>query len=258
MSSAWNPELYRRFEEERTRPAHDLLARVSLSEVTHAVDLGCGPGNSSELVSARFPRASLLGTDNSESMLKSARERLPECQFELSDIGTWRPSVPPQLIFANAALQWVPHHRALFPRLFAALTPGGVLAVQMPDNLEEPSHRLMREVAEQTPYAGAIGDISNVRSRILAAADYYDLLAPSAALVDVWRVTYLHPMAEPRAIVDWLRATGLRPFLAPLNAEQQAAFLVDYEERIAAAYPARADGKRLLAFPRLFIVAQRH
>ena len=255
--SDWNPQLYRRFEEERTRPARELLARVELAAPRLAFDLGCGPGNSTELLALRWPGAEVVGSDNSAAMLASARERLPALHFEHADIATWSPSRAADLVYANAALQWVGDHERLFPRLFAALAPAGVLAVQMPDNLDEPSHRAMREVASLPPYAAAIGDAASVRSRILAAGSYYDLLAGEAAAVDVWRTTYHHPMASPRAIVDWLRSTGLKPFLDRLGDDLRDRFLSDYEARIDAAYPARSDGQRLLAFPRLFIVATR-
>jgi trans-aconitate 2-methyltransferase len=200
----------------------------------------------------------VVGTDNSPAMLASARERLPGCRFELSDIAQWRAEgAAPELLFANAALQWLPDHETLFPRLFAQLAPGGVLAVQMPDNLEEPTHRLMRETARDARWSAAIGDADKVRARILPAGDYYDLLAPQADAVDVWRTTYHHVMGTPGDIVQWLRGTGLKPFVDGLPAARQAEFLADYERRIGQAYPARSDGRRLLAFPRLFIVARK-
>jgi trans-aconitate 2-methyltransferase len=253
----WNPALYRRYEDERTRPAQELLARVPLAEARQVVDLGCGPGNSTELLSRRFPAARVVGTDNSEAMLASARERLPEARFELSDIATWAPHEAPDLIYANAALQWVPDHEKLIPRLFAALAPGGVLAVQMPDNREEPTHRLMRAVAAEAPWAAPIGDADRLRTLLLPLGGYYDLLAPEAAQVDVWHTIYQHPMASAAAIVEWVRGTGLKPFVDRLPADLQASYLAEYERRVDQAYPARTDGKRLLAFPRMFIVAQK-
>lgn len=255
--SDWNPSLYSRFEDERTRPARELLARVPLENARHVVDLGCGPGNSTELLAQRFPKADVVGTDNSPSMLDSARKRLPGVQFELSDISQWAPAQAPDLIYANAALQWVPQHETLIPKLFAALAPGGVLAIQMPDNRSEPTHRSMRDVAGQAPWAAAIGEAASLRTAILQLQDYYDLLAPQALQVDVWHTIYQHPMASPAAIVEWVSATGLKPFVEPLNAELRASYLAEYEKRIAAAYQPRADGKLLLAFPRMFIVAQR-
>jgi len=254
---SWNPTLYRRFEDERTRPAQDLLSRVGLEKATQVVDLGCGPGNSTELLVERFAGARVLGTDTSEAMLESARLRLPNCEFELGDVSSWQPHTQPDLIFANAVLQWVPAHEQLFPRLFAALAKGGVLAVQMPDNLQEPSHRSMREVASKGPWSSVLADATRARAPIPPPEAYYDWLAADAASIDIWRTTYQHPMASPADIVDWVRATGLRPFIDPLSDALRAGFLLEYEQRIAEAYPTRADGKRLLAFPRLFIVARR-
>jgi len=255
--SDWNPQLYRRFEDERTRPARDLLARVALDAPRLVIDLGCGPGNSTELLVDRYPDAEIVGTDNSEPMLVEARSRLPGCRFELSDIATWRPGTPPDLIYANAALQWVGDHETLIPRLFEALAPGGVLAIQMPDNREELTHRAMRDVAALSPWSNHIDDAASVRTRILPLPDYYDLLAPRAAQIDVWRTAYQHPMESPAKIVEWVRSTGLRPFIDPLPAAERESYLAEYERRIADAYPPRADGRRLLAFPRMFIVAQR-
>jgi trans-aconitate 2-methyltransferase len=253
----WNPALYRRYEDERTRPAQELLARVPLAEASSVVDLGCGPGNSTELLVRRFAGAAVVGTDNSEAMLVSARERLPQARFDLSDISSWQPEAPPDLIYANASLQWVPQHEALIPRLFAALAPGGVLAIQMPDNRSEATHRLMREVAAEAPWAQHIGDADKLRTRLLGLGEYYDLLAPQAAKLDVWHTIYQHPMASAAAIVEWVRGTGLKPFVDRLAPDLQASFLAEYERRVAAAYPARTDGRLLLAFPRMFIVAQR-
>ena len=259
--SDWNPELYRRYEDERTRPACELLARVSLRDAACVYDLGCGPGNSTELLIARFPGAIVIGTDNSDAMLTSARKRLPACRFELNDIAQWQPAAEsgrPDLIYANASLQWVPDHETLLPRLFAALAPGGMLAIQMPDNRDEPTHRLMREVASLDPWASTIGNAAAVRTKILSLNTYYDLLARDAAEVDVWRTAYQHPMENPAAIVEWVRGTGLRPFIEPLSPAYRDGFLAEYERRIALAYLPRADRRLLLAFPRLFIVARRH
>ncbi|MEJ6024029.1 trans-aconitate 2-methyltransferase [Ramlibacter sp. PS4R-6] len=254
----WNPALYRRFEDERTRPARELLGRVPLAQCKLAYDLGCGPGNSTELIVERFPQARVVGVDNSPAMLESARQRLPKTPFELADIAHWQPEQAPDLIYSNATLHWVPGHEALVARLFSLLAPGGVLAVQMPDNLDEPSHRLMREVAaidtlrSHCTQTGQTG----TRTELLGPGGYYDVLAPVAASVDVWRTTFNHPMASAAAIVEWVSSTGLKPFLEALDGDEaRKAFLAEYERRIDAAYPARADGKRLLAFPRLFFVA---
>ncbi|WP_311224211.1 MULTISPECIES: trans-aconitate 2-methyltransferase [unclassified Acidovorax] len=254
----WNPALYRRFEDERTRPAQELLARVPHPAPTRVVDLGCGPGNSTELLVQRFPQAQITGLDNSDAMLATARERLPGVAFVAGDIARWEPApgAAPDLIYANASLQWVAGHEQLIPRLLRSLAPGGVLAIQMPDNRREPTHRLMREVAADGPWVKAIGNPDAVRTQLLDIDGYYDLLATEAAQVDVWHTVYQHVMPSASAIVDWVRSTGLKPFVDPLPEPLRSAFLTEYERRVDAAYAVRADGSRLLAFPRLFIVAQ--
>jgi trans-aconitate 2-methyltransferase len=257
----WDPDLYRRYEDERTRPAIELLARIPLKGVTRAIDLGCGPGNSTELLVRRFPGAAVIGVDNSQAMLNSAAVRLPQISLQRADIATWEPEAgtagQPDLIYANAALQWVPDHEQLIPRLFAALAPGGVLAIQMPDNQQEPSHRLMGELAGEQPWRHIIGDAGAARTELLSIGGYYDLLAAQAGSLDVWHTIYQHPMASAAAIVEWVRATGLRPFVDPLPEELRRTFLAEYERRIDALYVPRSDGRRLLAFPRMFMVAQR-
>jgi len=253
----WNPSLYLRFEDERTRPARDLLGRVPLDGVTHAVDIGCGPGNSTELLAERWPDADILGIDTSDAMLADARKRLPSARFEKGDALHWHAVRAPDVIFANAVMQWVSGHAALLPRLLAQAAPAGVLAVQMPDNLEEPSHRLMRETALLGPWAPKFGEGGRLRERILPGEDYYNLFAGQASLIDIWRTTYFHVLDDAAAIVSWVRATGLRSYLDLLDESEQPQFLEDYTARIAQAYPPRSDGKVVLAFPRIFIVAKK-
>ncbi|WP_353235952.1 trans-aconitate 2-methyltransferase [Diaphorobacter ruginosibacter] len=253
----WNPQLYSRYEDERTRPARELLARVPLTHPSRVVDLGCGPGNSTELLVARFPGARVTGVDNSRAMLESAARRLPGVDFVAADIKDWVPDSAPDLVYANAALQWVGDHETLIPRLFKALAPGGVLAVQMPDNRAEPTHRHMRELAAESLYREPIGDVSKLRTELLRIEEYYDLLAGQGAQVDVWHTVYQHPMECAAAIVEWVRGTGLKPFVDPLSEDLRQKFLASYQQRIDSEYPVRSDGRRLLAFPRMFIVAQR-
>lgn len=253
----WSAAQYLRFEAERTRPAADLLARVPDGSIEHIADLGCGPGNSTELLRDRFPRAAIIGVDLSEDMLAKARARLPRVAFEKADIAQWRADKPLDLIFANAVMQWVPDHIGLMARLMTALAPGGCLAVQMPDNLDQPSHALMRKVAEQAPFNALLGGAAAARGRIGDFVDYYAALTPVSAQIDVWRTTYVHALNGPDAIVEWVAGTGLRPYLAPLAPDDKRAFLARYREEIAAAYPPLADGRTLLPFPRLFVVATR-
>jgi len=249
----WSPSTYLKFEDERTRAARDLLAQVPLDSVRKAVDVGCGPGNSTELIAARYPDADILGLDNSPAMLEAARKRLPGLRFEAADANVWTPGADTNLVFANATYQWIPGHLEQLGRVLQTMSPGATLAVQMPDNLTEPTHALMRAVAEAGPWAERLKDAA--RKPLAPAGAYYDALAPHAARFDIWRTVYNHPLADAAAIVEFIRSTGLRPYLDPLSDAERADFLARYTAQIAKAYPQRADGKVLLAFPRLFIVA---
>ncbi|QGN38219.1 trans-aconitate 2-methyltransferase [Klebsiella oxytoca] len=247
----WNPSLYMKFGAERTRPAAELLSRVAHHPVTLAVDLGCGPGNSTALLRDAWPEATIMGVDNSPAMLEEAAQTLPDCRFIEADIAEYRPERPVDLIYANASLQWLTNHQRLFPRLISNLAANGVLAVQMPDNWQEPSHTLMRQIAEE------LGHPASGRHPLPQAQEYYDILTASGCEVDIWRTTYYHPLASHQAIIEWLQSTGLRPYLQRLDAQQRETFLACYLERLKQHYPLQCNGKVLLLFPRLFIVARR-
>ena len=251
----WVPSVYLKFEDERTRAARDLLVGASLEAAHRIVDVGCGPGNSTELLSARYPQADILGIDNSPAMLEAARKRLPRLRFESADANSWIPDPDVDLVFANATYQWIPDHLTQLPRLLAALRTGAVLAVQMPDNVAEPTHRLMKEVAETGPWAARLAGAA--RAPLPPAPSYYEALKPVAARIDIWRTTYHHVLANAAAIVEFVSSTGLRPFLDPLSETERAEYLSVYNGRIAKAYPPMSEGKVLLAYPRLFIVARR-
>ncbi|MBK5510797.1 trans-aconitate 2-methyltransferase [Pseudomonas sp. TH15] len=255
---SWSARQYVAFEDERTRPARDLLAAIPSAEVRSVVDIGCGPGNSTELLVQRFAQANVSGLDSSADMIEAARKRLPEVQFDTVDIGTWNDSGPFDVIFANAVLQWLPDHATLLPSLASRLTKGGSLAIQMPDNLNEPSHRLMREVAANGPWASKLADAAGQRTEMASASAYYSMLRPHCKRVDVWRTTYHHPLAGGASgVVEWFKGSGLRPFLDPLDEGERAQYLKQYLAAIEQAYPALEDGTVLLPFPRLFIVATR-
>lgn len=252
---AWSSRQYLKFEDERTRPARDLMAQVPLATASRAFDLGCGPGNSTDLLVERFGAANVCGLDSDDDMLAAARNRLPAVTFDKADLRSWVPDTPVDLLFANAVFQWVPDHISVLATLMDHLKPGGVLAVQMPDNLTEPSHRMMEETGLSGPWAHAFEGGKVRRRPLQPASAYLDRLGPKALRVDVWHTVYYHPMADAAAIVEWVKATGLRPYLDAAGAENRDAFLADYETRIDRAYPSMADGRRLLAFPRFFLIA---
>jgi trans-aconitate 2-methyltransferase len=251
----WSANQYLKFEDQRTRPASDLAAQIPSQEPRKVYDLGCGPGNSTEVLQKRFPKASVTGVDSSPDMLEKARKRLPDMTFTEANLEHWTPPSDADVFYSNATFQWVPNHIPVLQRLLQALPEGGALAVQMPDNFTEPSHSSMREVAANGPWASMLKDAP--RPQLAPVGVYYDALRPHARYVDIWHTLYEHPLDGAEAIIEWVKATGLRPFLDPLSDAQRAEFLADYKARLIKAYPAQCDGKSLLRFPRLFMVAVR-
>lgn len=250
----WDAQQYLKFEDERTRAARDLLAQISVTEARGVVDIGCGPGNSTELLARRWPQARITGIDTSADMLRQARERLPQATFIEANVSHWAPPVGTDVVFANAIFQWVPDHLNQLKRLTAALPTGGVLAVQMPDNMNEPSHVMMREVAQLPQFQERLAHVLDARGELPKPGAYYDALRPLCQRLDIWQTIYNHVLDDAGAIVEWVKGTGLRPFLDPLDAPERKEFLEAYKTRIAASYPPQADGKVLLCFPRLFLL----
>ena len=252
----WDADLLLRFEAEREQVVHDLIARVPAAPRA-IVDLGCGPGTSTRLLGQRFPQARIVGIDNSEPMLAVARERASAATFQRADIRDWRPEAPVDLVFADSALQWIDDHETLLARLMDWLAPGGALAVQMPDNRQEPSHALMRLIAADGPWADRLVPIAKTRAVIAEYEEYYRWLRPLSASLDIWQTAYIHPLDGIEAIVDWFRGSALRPFLAPLSGAERETFLARYRRDLSESYEAEADGKVLFVYPRLFLLARK-
>jgi trans-aconitate 2-methyltransferase len=253
----WSPAQYLKFEDERTRPTRELLVRVPLDRVTSAVDLGCGPGNSTEVLVERYGSDAVAGLDNDPAMLAAARKRLPATRFIEADVATWKPDRAVDMLFANATFQWVPNHLAVFESLMDSLVTGGVLAVQMPDNVAEPSHQLMKAVSLEGPWRGLFEASGKERGSLAKPPAYYEVLRHKASRVDIWHTLYYHVLPNAAAIVEWFKGSALRSYLEVLDPDKRELFTDEYLSRITAAYPPMADGKVLLRFPRLFIVAVR-
>jgi trans-aconitate 2-methyltransferase len=260
MATAWQPHQYLLFEEERTRPCRDLVAQIRLDDARTIIDLGCGPGNSTAVLAERWPGAVIAGLDSSPEMLRRARQRLPQCEWIHQGIAEWAQGneVKRDLVFANAAMHWVTDHAEVYPRLLNAVVDGGVLATQVPFNMSEPAHQLMRDVAASPEWRERF-PASGVREWFVHEESfYYDLLAPLAKRVSIWQTTYLHVLPGAEAITEWYRATGLRPFLDALKTDaEREQFAAAYTEAVQGEYRPRPDGAVLFPFRRLFVVATR-
>jgi trans-aconitate 2-methyltransferase len=251
----WNPKTYLAFADERTRPAAELLARIADDNPARVVDLGCGPGNSTALLRARWPDAQIEGLDSSPQMLEQARTSGVEAEWIEADLATWRASGAYDVVYSNATLQWLGDHEGLLKRLVGSVKPGGTFAFQVPHNMDAPSHALMRQSAASGPWSARLGNVREVA--VLAPADYYGILDSMAVSIDIWETEYLHVLHGDDAVFHWVSGTGLRPFVQALAGQEREAFVADYKARLATAYPTRADGTTLFPFRRLFAVARR-
>ena len=184
-------------------------------------------------------------------MLRQARERLPRVTFIEGDLAVWMPETGTNLLFGNAVFHWVPDHRKVLARLLTSLPKEGVLAVQMPDNTNEPALLLMEKVA------ASLGQRNAARNDLPRPENYYDLLRPLCSRIDIWHTHYNHILESHDGVVEWFKGSGMRPFLAPLDAATRETFLARYTDEIRHAYQPRYDGSVMLRFPRLFILAVR-
>jgi trans-aconitate 2-methyltransferase len=249
----WNPDTYLQFAGPRTRPAAELLARVESQKPARVIDLGCGPGNSTALLAARWPGARLEGLDSSEAMLAEARASGVVADWVLADLASWQPDAGYDVIYSNATLQWLPDHDRLLPRLMSFVSQSGVLAFQVPMSLEAPSHALMRAVASDPRWKAKLEAVREIHGS--TAEGTYEILKPHAATLDIWTTEYLQVLEGEDAVYRWVSGTGLRPFVQALDGEDQAGFIAAYKARLNEAYPRRADGTTLFPFQRLFVVA---
>ena len=268
----WDPEQYGMFAAPRLRPALDLLHHVPLPPHTAGAqagaparpraicDLGCGPGEITRLLAARWPHADVVGVDSSDDMLARARQhpQAGRVRWQLGDVAAWRPAAPVDLVYSNAALHWLDDHERLLPHLLALLAPGGVLAVQMPLSWQIPSHRILRELLAGDESLAAVPAALReryARPPVHAPETYHRWLAPRVARLDIWTTEYLHVLEGADPVLAWVQGSALRPILAVLDEPARARFLAVYGQRLAEAYPAEGDGKTLFPFPRLFLVA---
>ena len=252
---SWNPEIYMTFADQRTRPAAELLSRVRAEHPARVIDLGCGPGNSTGLLAARWPKAELGGLDSSAAMLAEARASGVPARWVEADLATWTAPAPYDVIFSNATLQWLSHQETLLPRLMGFVKEGGTFAFQVPVNYDAPSHRLMREAANDSRWREKLMKVREIeRGR---AEIYYGILKPHAASLDIWQTEYLQVLTGEDAVYRWVSGTGLRPFVDALQGEEREAFIALYKAKLNSAYPRRTDGTTLFPFQRLFVVAQK-
>lgn len=259
-ASDWDAKAYQQFSRLRQRPVNELLDRIELQNPQRIYDLGCGTGIATQLLAKRWPRAQLQGIDSSAQMLKEARSLPIKALWKQSDLLNWLPEQPADLLFAAAVLHFLDDHETLLPRLLGYLNPGGCLAAHMPDWRDALWYRLMLQTLEDAGPGGAPSGTPELRRRmaarpLLTLEDYYRLLAPMTASLDIWETEQLQVVDGKSPMYDWVKVSALRPVMQALDSAQQARFIYHYLMRVQAHYPQEADGHTLFAFKRIFIVA---
>ena len=253
----WNATHYLKYGDQRTRAAVDLATGITLRNPNFIVDLGCGPGNSTQILRKRWPDSHIIGIDNSVEMIRAAQSSFPGQNWVLSDIANWTPDRPIALIYSNAALQWLPNHRSLLRRLFSLVATDGALAFQIPSSTFATVRTLIHDVSEDPAWTQRM----NAPRRALTMESpsfYYDTFAAEAKTVDIWETEYIHVMNSQNAILDWISSTGLRPFLAALDTDNERnQFMTQLQCRVQSAYETQSDGKVIFPFRRTFVIAYR-
>lgn len=252
----WSAKQYLKFKNQRTRPAMDLAKRIADKRPENVLDIGCGPGNSTSVLKQTFPRAYILGVDNSEDMIKTAKESYPDIDFRLCDVTTQLDGLDSyDVIFSNACLQWIPNHKKLIPMLFNKLNKKGVLAVQIPMNEREPLFRIANEILCEPQWDFSSRNIEKIGT--LLPEEYFDILSACTDNFDVWETVYYHNMPSVEAMVEWIKGTSLRPYLNALDSEKAERLIKEITERASQAYTVQKNGEIIFKFRRFFFVAGR-
>lgn len=250
---SWNPDLYLKFEKERTQPAIDLISRITIQDPRSIIDIGCGPGNSTSVLRNKFPGCDIEGIDNSAEMIEEAKSAHPWGTWIHADASEFDYTRKYDVIFSNAAFQWIPNRDKLIHRLIDSLSPAGMLAVQIPNNHNSPIRKSLSQLAESQAWSEYFSN-STEESSYKRPEFYYDLL--SGLEVDLWTTTYYHLLDSIDDIIAWYSSTGLRPYLNALpNDEARAIFTGALKDLIRDQYPDEKDGKVFFPFKRLFFTA---
>jgi trans-aconitate 2-methyltransferase len=255
VTTTWEPQTYLRYANIRFRAGLDLIARIPRLTYSTTYDLGSGTGHLTRILADTFTNSKVIGVDSSPEMLAEARREFPDLTWQQADIPSWTPPDAPDLIYTNAALQWVPDHQSLLPALLNKLRRGGVLAMQVPRHFESPSHLQLKELVMQSEWRDKLEPLLLVP--IPAPETYWGWLSAYARNLDIWESIYLQVLDGLDPVVNFMRGTALRPFLSALPENEAEKFVEAFAKRMAVAYPRQPNGQTLFPFRRLFLIAQR-
>lgn len=253
----WDSIQYLKFKTQRTQPSIDLVKRIDLSNPKKVIDIGCGPGNSTNVLYERFQNADILGVDYSKNMLEKAKANYPKLHFAEFDARNdfWDLDNDYDIVFSNACIQWIPNHKELLPKMMSLLRTGGVLAVQIPVQFNEPIHKIINEVSSRNCWKEKF-NFKRIFN-ILDDCEYYDILSEVSSDFEMWQTTYYHKMNSHQEIIEWYKSTGLKPYLDSLDGQDKEEFLNDVYNEIVKHYKIQKNGEIIFKFPRLFFVAEK-
>ena len=251
----WNSAQYLKFVKERTQPSLDLISRIKIENPAKIIDIGCGPGNSTNALYEKFPNAEIVGLDNSNDMLEKARNKYPFICFMEFDAAceNWNIGKDYDIVFSNACIQWVPDHYTLLPKMMSVLKKGGIMAVQMPIQRDEPIRKIIAQVISTDKWKHKLEFKRTLN--MLSDEKYFDILSELSDDFNIWTTTYFHRMKSCNDIIEWYKSTGLKPYLDCLDENDKVLFLKDVHNEVSKCYKNQDHGEIILKFPRLFFTA---
>jgi trans-aconitate 2-methyltransferase len=251
----WNPDLYLKFDKERIQPSIDLVSRIKIDNPSRIIDIGCGPGNSTQVLFQEWPDSTITGVDNSPAMIAKAKKDYPNQNWEILDAGKDEIQGTFDIIFSNATIQWIPNHADLLKKLHGILNEKGLIAIQIPLFWDMPIGKAIIKIAGENRWDSATKGVNELFT-IHNYSYYFDQLSQLYCPVDIWETSYMHIMDSHFSILEMIRSTGLRPYLDRLETEKEKK---DFEEQVLIEinkdYQEQKNGKVIFPFKRLFFIA---
>lgn len=255
--SDWNPELYLQFSKERGKPIIDLINSLEEFNPQKIADIGCGPGNSTQKLIDNWPESDVVGFDSSPKMIEKAKNDVKDASFEIRKIVSGEPFGSFDLVFSNAAIQWIPDHEGLFESFYRSLNIKGRVAIQLPMFYDMPLGIIIKNVAESPRWNSKLREVVNSKY-MHKYTRYYNILSNTGFKnINMWQTTYYHVFPSHDTIYEMISGTGLRPYLDKLNKEELEDFIKLVKEEIESNYMEQDNGNVILPFIRLFLTGER-
>jgi trans-aconitate 2-methyltransferase len=257
MNKDWNPDLYLKFDRERIQPSIDLVARIDFEKPERIIDIGCGPGNSTQILVQRWPDSEVMGVDNSPAMIEKAKKDYPNQNWRLLDAGKDEIKEKFDMVFSNATIQWIPDHAVLLKKFHNLLSDNGLIAIQIPLFWDMPIGKAIIKVAAHNRWNSVTKGVKELFT-IHDSSFYYNHLSELYRAIDIWESNYIHILDSQLSILEMIRSTGLKPYLDRIgNVQDQQDFEDQVFKEIQIAYPLQINGKVLFPFKRLFFIARK-